>query len=89
MFIFVQSWIKVKKGTSLEATPPYMGESDVIIRQGELLCGVLDKGHYGPTPFGLVHSCYEVRNLFETKLILYEIVEFVLKAFRIALEAAT
>lgn len=37
-----------------------MGESDVIIRQGELLCGVLDKGHYGPTPFGLVHSCYEV-----------------------------
>ena len=47
-------------GTSLEATPAYMGESDVIIRQGELLCGVLDKGHYGPTPFGLVHSCYEV-----------------------------
>ena len=38
----------------------YLGESDVIIRQGELLCGVLDKGHYGPTPFGLVHSCYEV-----------------------------
>ncbi|KAJ8306316.1 hypothetical protein KUTeg_016861 [Tegillarca granosa] len=38
----------------------YMGESTVIIREGELLCGVLDKGHYGPTPYGLVHCCYEL-----------------------------
>ncbi|XP_052238308.1 DNA-directed RNA polymerase I subunit RPA1-like isoform X3 [Dreissena polymorpha] len=37
-----------------------MCESDVVIRHGELLCGVLDKGHYGPTPFGLVHCCYEL-----------------------------
>ena len=60
VFSFCQTWTKVHGGTSLEATPAYMGESDVVIRQGELLCGVLDKGHYGPTPFGLVHSCYEV-----------------------------
>ena len=39
----------------------HMTESnDVIIRHGELLSGVLDKGHYGPTNFGLIHSCYEV-----------------------------
>lgn len=55
-----------------------MGESDVHIHQGELLCGVLDKGHYGPTPFGLVHCCYEV-NLFllghlSTKCLLLAIV---------------
>ncbi|XP_061175152.1 DNA-directed RNA polymerase I subunit RPA1-like [Saccostrea echinata] len=37
-----------------------MGESHVIIRGSELLCGVLDKGHYGNTPYGLVHCCYEL-----------------------------
>ena len=38
-----------------------MSESEVVILGGELLVGVLDKGHYGPTAYGLVHSCYEVR----------------------------
>ena len=37
-----------------------MSETEVVIRQGELLVGVLDKGHYGPTQYGLVHCCYEV-----------------------------
>ncbi|XP_074641048.1 DNA-directed RNA polymerase I subunit RPA1-like [Tubulanus polymorphus] len=37
-----------------------MLESQVIIRDGELLCGLLDKAHYGPTPYGLVHCCYEI-----------------------------
>ncbi|XP_019629041.1 PREDICTED: DNA-directed RNA polymerase I subunit RPA1-like isoform X3 [Branchiostoma belcheri] len=37
-----------------------MCESQVVIRQGELLCGILDKGHYGPTPYGLVHCCSEL-----------------------------
>jgi DNA-directed RNA polymerase I subunit RPA1 len=37
-----------------------MTESEVVIRQGELLCGVLDKKHYGATPYGLVHCVYEV-----------------------------
>ncbi|XP_015758979.1 PREDICTED: DNA-directed RNA polymerase I subunit RPA1-like [Acropora digitifera] len=36
-----------------------MSEAQVVIRQGELMCGVLDKAHYGPTPFGLVHCCNE------------------------------
>ena len=43
-----------------ETWPQEMEESRVIIRQGELLCGVLDKGHYGATAYGLVHCCYEV-----------------------------
>ncbi|XP_068728240.1 DNA-directed RNA polymerase I subunit RPA1-like [Montipora capricornis] len=37
-----------------------MSESEVVIRRGELMCGVLDKAHYGPTPFGLVHCCNEL-----------------------------
>ncbi|CAH1774106.1 unnamed protein product [Owenia fusiformis] len=37
-----------------------MTESQVIIRQGELLVGVLDKAHYGSTPYSLVHCCYEL-----------------------------
>ena len=37
-----------------------MGEETVVIRQGHLLQGVLDKNHYGATRNGLVHSCYEV-----------------------------
>ncbi|XP_074052840.1 DNA-directed RNA polymerase I subunit RPA1 [Macrotis lagotis] len=37
-----------------------MCESQVIIREGELLCGVLDKAHYGSSAYGLVHCCYEV-----------------------------
>ncbi|CAH3130589.1 unnamed protein product [Porites lobata] len=37
-----------------------MSEAEVVIRQGQLLCGVLDKAHYGPTPFGLVHCCQEL-----------------------------
>ncbi|XP_014670360.1 PREDICTED: DNA-directed RNA polymerase I subunit RPA1-like, partial [Priapulus caudatus] len=37
-----------------------MTESQVVVRHGELLVGVLDKGHYGATPYGLVHCCYEL-----------------------------
>lgn len=37
-----------------------MSEAEVVIRQGELLCGVLDKTHYGATPYGLVHCMYEL-----------------------------
>ncbi|XP_053397077.1 DNA-directed RNA polymerase I subunit RPA1-like [Mercenaria mercenaria] len=55
-----KSWVKVQKGSFGDALK-YMTESeDVIIRQGELLCGVLDKGHYGPSNFGLIHCCYEL-----------------------------
>ncbi|KAL1435333.1 hypothetical protein MTO96_011066 [Rhipicephalus appendiculatus] len=45
------------KGGEAEA---FMNEGDVVIRDGELLCGILDKAHYGPTQFGLVHVCYEL-----------------------------
>ncbi|XP_075529481.1 RNA polymerase I subunit RpI1 isoform X2 [Dermacentor variabilis] len=45
------------KGGEAEAN---MTEGDVVIRDGELLCGILDKAHYGPTQFGLVHVCYEL-----------------------------
>ncbi|KAL3272242.1 hypothetical protein HHI36_022725 [Cryptolaemus montrouzieri] len=37
-----------------------MSEAEVIIRQGELLTGVLDKTHYGATPYGLIHCIYEL-----------------------------
>ncbi|XP_025110197.1 DNA-directed RNA polymerase I subunit RPA1-like [Pomacea canaliculata] len=37
-----------------------LGESTVIIKHGELLQGVLDKSQCGPSPFGLVHSVYEL-----------------------------
>ncbi|XP_023936707.1 DNA-directed RNA polymerase I subunit RPA1 [Bicyclus anynana] len=42
------------------ANPNSMSEAEVIIRKGELLCGVLDKTHYGATPYGLVHCMYEL-----------------------------
>lgn len=37
-----------------------MTESEVIIRGGELMVGVLDKTHYGATPYGLIHCMYEL-----------------------------
>ncbi|XP_063994065.1 DNA-directed RNA polymerase I subunit RPA1 [Diachasmimorpha longicaudata] len=40
--------------------PLMMSEADVVIRNGELLSGVLDKTHYGATPYGLIHCMYEL-----------------------------
>ncbi len=37
-----------------------MNESYVLIREGNLLSGVLDKAHYGSSSFSLVHCCYEL-----------------------------
>ena len=37
-----------------------MTESEVVIRKGELLVGVLDKMHYGATSYGLVHAFNEL-----------------------------
>ncbi|KAF7381991.1 hypothetical protein HZH66_013423 [Vespula vulgaris] len=48
-----------KCGTELK-NPEEMSEAEVVIRNGELLCGVLDKTHYGATPYGLVHCVYEL-----------------------------
>lgn len=35
-------------------------EGEIIFRNGELLCGILDKSQFGPTEFGFVHAVYEV-----------------------------
>ena len=35
-----------------------MSEAEVVIRNGELLCGILDKKHCGATPFGLIHCIF-------------------------------
>ena len=35
------------------------GEDVVIFQNGELLCGILDKAHLGPSKGGFVHSIYE------------------------------
>lgn len=37
-----------------------MCESQVIIRKGELICGIIDKVNLGPNPYGLIHCCYEL-----------------------------
>ena len=35
-------------------------EQEVIFDGGELLCGILDKSQIGPSPYGMVHSVYEI-----------------------------
>lgn len=37
-----------------------MTEAEVIIRNGELLSGVLDKTHFGAVPYSLVHCVHEL-----------------------------
>ncbi|XP_058460201.1 DNA-directed RNA polymerase I subunit RPA1 isoform X2 [Malaya genurostris] len=37
-----------------------MSETEVFIRNGELLVGILDKNHFGATPYGLIHCIYEL-----------------------------
>lgn len=49
-----------KAGGTPFSDPNTMTEAEVIIRKGELLSGVLDKTHYGATPYGLVHCMYEL-----------------------------
>lgn len=45
-------------GTMLDGNS--MTEAEVIIRGGELLVGILDKNHYGATPYSLIHCMYEL-----------------------------
>lgn len=37
-----------------------MNESEIVIEDGELLSGLLDKAHIGSSSYGLVHACYEL-----------------------------
>jgi len=55
-----KSWTKSNKNRPLSNSPDELGESTVIISEGELLQGVLDKAHYGPSSYGLVHCLYEL-----------------------------
>ncbi|CAI9543121.1 unnamed protein product [Staurois parvus] len=55
-----KAWVKAPSRPILGFNSDSMCESQVIIRSGELLCGVLDKAHYGSSSFGLVHCCYEL-----------------------------
>ncbi|XP_069833350.1 DNA-directed RNA polymerase I subunit RPA1 [Dendropsophus ebraccatus] len=55
-----KAWVKETPQDIPGFNPNLMCESQVIIRHGELLCGVLDKAHYGSSSFGLVHCCYEL-----------------------------
>jgi len=47
-----------------EVTPDMVAHRDteqvVIFKDGEHLCGILDKAQLGPAAGGLVHSCYEL-----------------------------
>jgi len=59
-----QKWVQSRPrrwqagGTALSGSD--MTESEVVILNGQLLVGVLDKAHYGASQYGLVHSCHEV-----------------------------
>ncbi|XP_066123701.1 DNA-directed RNA polymerase I subunit RPA1 isoform X1 [Saccopteryx bilineata] len=55
-----KAWVKESPRPVPGFNPESMCESQVIIREGELLCGVLDKAHYGSSAYGLVHCCYEI-----------------------------
>ncbi|XP_005101550.1 DNA-directed RNA polymerase I subunit RPA1 [Aplysia californica] len=58
-----KNWAKWNQGRTLgplSGNLEELGESTVIVSEGELLQGVLDKAHYGPSAYGLVHCCYEL-----------------------------
>uniref|UniRef100_A0A4W6DTX0 DNA-directed RNA polymerase n=1 Tax=Lates calcarifer TaxID=8187 RepID=A0A4W6DTX0_LATCA len=55
-----KAWIQVPPRAAPGYKPESMCDSQVVIRQGELLVGVLDKAHYGSSAYGLVHCCYEL-----------------------------
>uniref|UniRef100_A0A665T8W7 DNA-directed RNA polymerase subunit n=1 Tax=Echeneis naucrates TaxID=173247 RepID=A0A665T8W7_ECHNA len=55
-----KAWIQVSPRAAPGYRPDSMCDSQVVIRQGELLVGVLDKAHYGSSAYGLVHCCYEL-----------------------------
>uniref|UniRef100_H3A1U0 DNA-directed RNA polymerase subunit n=1 Tax=Latimeria chalumnae TaxID=7897 RepID=H3A1U0_LATCH len=55
-----RAWVKDYPRAVPGYSPESMCESEVIIREGELMCGVLDKAHYGSSAYGLVHCCHEL-----------------------------
>ncbi|XP_072112743.1 DNA-directed RNA polymerase I subunit RPA1 isoform X2 [Mobula birostris] len=55
-----KAWVKEARRMVIDFDSEWMSESKVVILRGELLCGVLDKAHYGSSPYGLVHCCQEL-----------------------------
>ncbi|KAK7895603.1 hypothetical protein WMY93_020928 [Mugilogobius chulae] len=55
-----KAWIQELPRACPGYKPETMCDSQVVIRDGELLVGVLDKAHYGSSAYGLVHCCYEL-----------------------------
>ncbi|XP_062988010.1 DNA-directed RNA polymerase I subunit RPA1 [Elgaria multicarinata webbii] len=55
-----KAWMTAPASGIYRLDSDFMCESQVLIRNGELLCGVLDKAHYGSSAYGLVHCCHEV-----------------------------
>ncbi|XP_072519819.1 DNA-directed RNA polymerase I subunit RPA1 [Salminus brasiliensis] len=55
-----KAWVKEPPRSTPGYQPDSMCDSQVVIRHGELLVGVLDKAHYGSSAYGLVHCCYEL-----------------------------
>lgn len=55
-----KAWIQDPPRSTPGYKPDSMCDSQVVIRHGELLVGVLDKAHYGSSAYGLVHCCYEL-----------------------------
>ncbi|XP_043918265.1 DNA-directed RNA polymerase I subunit RPA1 [Protopterus annectens] len=58
--ISAKAWVKEFRRSFPGIHEDHMCESEVIIQKGELLCGVLDKAHYGSSAYGLVHCCHEL-----------------------------
>ncbi|XP_028657412.1 DNA-directed RNA polymerase I subunit RPA1 [Erpetoichthys calabaricus] len=56
----LKAWVRDQSRPVIGYDSEFMSETKVIIRGGELLCGVLDKAHYGSSPYGLIHCCYEL-----------------------------
>lgn len=55
--------IKSKVGPKIMHIKPefeQLSDCHVYIRDGELLTGLMDKSNVGATPYGLVHTCYEL-----------------------------
>jgi len=51
---------KWKAGGKPEKDPISMSESEVVVREGILCTGILDKNQYGATPYSLAHLLFEL-----------------------------
>ncbi len=52
--------LESKSKIPASAWGPKSEEGVVLIRQNELIMGVLDKSAFGASPYGLVHACFEL-----------------------------